>query len=50
MSDVARIIEAAKHVDPTAADQLLPLIYLGPLGVNPRRSCGWAVAWTWAKV
>ena len=27
MSDVTRILEAAQHGDPTAADQLLPLVY-----------------------
>ena len=27
MSDVTRILEAAHHGDPTAADQLLPLVY-----------------------
>ena len=27
MSDVTRILEAAQQGDPTAADQLLPLVY-----------------------
>ncbi|HEY2952221.1 MAG TPA: ECF-type sigma factor, partial [Verrucomicrobiae bacterium] len=27
MSDVTRILEAARTGDPTAADQLLPLVY-----------------------
>src|SRR5260370_759732 len=36
VSDVTRILEAAQQGDPTAADQLLPLVYeeLRPLGVG----------------